>query len=192
MGQLDGFGWISRFYDVLPIPTHPDALAARLDGVQGPVVDLGGGTARFTRRLHPGPQRPVVLDASRPMLARARRADRPVRLVQGAGQAMPLAEGSLGAITVTEAFHHFAPAQGQVLREAARVLRDDGVLLVEEIDPDRLIGRAIELGERLVGFGSVFHPPTRLASMARERFGQVSIDRTGRFTYLLEARVPTP
>ncbi len=186
------FDLVSRFYDLLPIPTHPDALRARLEGQEGPFVDLGGGTGRFTNRMHPPAELSLVLDASGGMLARARQTGRDLVPIRGLGETMPFGDDVLGGITVTEAFHHFAPDQPGVVAEAARVLRDDGVLLIEEIDPTRPLGRLIEFGEHVIGFGSVFLSPAELERIVQTCFGTVTVETTGRFTYLVEARDPLP
>ncbi len=184
------FDLVSRVYDLLPIPTHPRPIGERMQDREGPTVDLGGGTGRFTRTMHPPKARPIVTDPSRGMLAKARARD--LRTVQGVGQALPFHEDSLAAVTITEAFHHFTPHHEAVLDQIQRALRHDGVLLVEEIDPTRWLGRLIELGEHLVGFDSIFYPPDELEDMARARFDTVHRDETSRFTYLIEARGPLP
>lgn len=181
------FDIVSRVYDVLPIPTHPEPIRERLD-TQGPFVDLGGGTGRLTQALHGEQAGSIVADASRGMLAKAKR--RGLGTVQATGQALPFPDASLGAVTITEAFHHFAPHQDAVMGEIQRVLREDGVLLIEEIDPTRWSGRILEFGEHLIGFQSVFLESPELEAKAKPRFASTSTTRTGRFTYLLEARGP--
>lgn len=187
MGWLSDFDRVSSFYDSLPIPTHAEPIRARLDGVEGPRVDLGGGTGRFTLEVH-GEAGATVVDPSEGMLAEAR--ERGLDGVRGAGEALPVAEGSLGAVTVTEAFHHFTPNQGEVLDEIAAALHEDGVLLIEEIDPSRVLGRVIALGERVIGFDSAFLTPDELVDLLHERFATVAVTRTGWFTYLVDARGP--
>lgn len=188
-----GFDRLAPIYDLFPIPTHPERVREAIGDVRGPAVDLGGGTGRFSTELHPGRDPVVVADASRGMLTQARRRGRALAPVLADGARLPVASGAIAAVTATEAFHHFAPRQQEVLAEAARVLRKDGVLVVEEIDPSRLLGRLIELGENLaLRFGSVFHEPDELARAAREVFADVRTERTGSFTYLVEAREPVP
>lgn len=186
------FDLLARVYDWLPIPNHPERVRERLEAAPGPRLDVGGGTGRAAVGIH-GDHDPVLVDASSGMLARARRAGRAVRPVRGLGQALPFADASFGAATATEAFHHFAPDQTRVVDEVARVLAPDGVFVVEEIDPDRLLGRAVELGENLLlRFGSVFHAPDALADLVGRCFDRVETERTGSFTYLVEARRPRP
>jgi ubiquinone/menaquinone biosynthesis C-methylase UbiE len=187
-----GFQTLAPVYDLFPIPTHPETVAEAIADVEGPGVDLGGGTGRFTGTLHPDREPPLLVDATPSMLARARAEDRPVHPIAADGAHLPFPDDAVGALTVTEAFHHFQPHQERVLAETARVLDPEGVLAVEEIDPDRWLGRAIELGERLIGFGSVFLTPDELAAMAEPHFGSVTVEPTGSFTYLLEAREPQP
>lgn len=188
---MTGSHWLfdrcAGLYDRLWIPTHADLLRERLAGVGGPVVDVGGGTGRFTASIA-GDRRALVLDLSPGMLARAR--NRGLPAVRGDGARAPLADDSVGAVTVTEAFHHVEDQAG-FLAEAARVLRPDGVLLIEEIDPRRTLGRLVEVGENLVlRFGSRFRTPAELIDLARDRFDDVGTEPTGALTYLVEAREP--
>lgn len=186
-----GFDRLARVYDLLPIPTHPEPIREAIAGVDGPGLDLGAGTARFSAQLH-GERRPLlVADASAGMLAQARRAGRPIAAIQADGARLPFATSSIGAVTVTEAFHHFTPHQEAVLTEIARVLRPEGALAIEEIDPQHWLGRTIEIGENLLlRFGSRFLAPEELASMAEAAFDHVRTEQTGAYTYLLEAREP--
>lgn len=186
------FDPIARIYDGLPIPTHPESVAQALEDAPSPGMDLGGGTGRFTQAMHPQREPRLLVDASAGMLARARRAKREVRPVQAEAECLPFPDDAIGAVTITEAFHHFAPNEALVLAEVARVLHPEGALAIEEIDPSRWLGKAIALGERFVGFGSVFRKPQQLKALAAPLFASTRIERTGSFTYLLVARGPTP
>jgi ubiquinone/menaquinone biosynthesis C-methylase UbiE len=190
---LARFDRLARIYDLLPIPTQPDTVRQTLADLDGPGLDLGGGTGRFTGSLHAERSPRVLADRSRGMLARARRAERSVAPILADGVDLPLADASVGAVTVTEAFHHFAPHQEAIVAELARVLRPEGGFAVQEIDPGHPIGRAIELGENVVmRFGSRFLAPEDLTAMIERHFDDVQTHDTGAFTYLVEARQPHP
>lgn len=190
-GTADDFDPVAWCYDCVPVPTHPRRLAPRLDGIEGDVVDLGGGTGRFSvRAFDPDKQRILVVDPAHKMLQKSRRKHRPVHAVQAVGEMLPLPDRSIAAVLVTEAFHHFAEGQKLVLHEVVRVLKDDGMLLIEEPDPSRFIGRIMAFGERVQKMTSVFHPPGGLAAMLAVHFESVTTKRTGWFTYLAEAKRP--
>lgn len=190
MGWLADFDHVSRFYDWLPIPTDPEPVRKALAGVEGPALDLGGGTGRFTRRLHPDREPRLLVDPSRGMLVRARKAKRDLVPVQADGARLPLPDASIAAVTITEAFHHFAPEESEVLADVARVLQENGALAIQEIDPTRWLGRAIEIGEGLIGFDSVFRAPEELSALVEPFFQDVDVQRTGSFTYLVTACSP--
>lgn len=186
------FDGMARFYDYLPVPTHPRAVRKALVGATGPFVDLGGGTGRFTRRFFRGTSTAFVVDASRPMLRRAARKRRGDGQLQSMGQALPFADRTIGAITITEAFHHFVPGQEATLRECARVLRPDGRLVIEEPNPDRFWGKLMTAGEHGQGMDSVFHTPYNLQTLAAPFFERTSVVRSGLFTYVMVAHAPQP
>lgn len=191
MGDSDDFDSVAWCYDRMPVPTHPRRLAPRFAGLQGNVLDLGGGTGRFTVRIFdPRTMRIVVVDPARKMLQKGRKKKRPVDGVQGVGQRLPFADASFAGVVMTEAFHHFTPHQSGVLEEVARVLADDGLLVIEEPDPTRIIGRLMYWGERLQGMSSVFYPPEKLVALLKRSFGTVETETTGWFTYLAQAKDP--
>lgn len=180
----------ARFYDLVPVPTHPKRIRRALAAANAPLVDLGGGTGKYTARFASPALRPTVTDASRPMMLEAARKHRPIRLVQAVGHALPYRDRTIGAITATESFHHFVPGQERTLAECARVLADDGVLVIEEPDPRSVIGKLMFGGERMSGMGSEFHTPAALTALAERHFDDVTTARSGLFTYILTARDP--
>lgn len=187
----DDFDTMAWCYDLAPVPTHPKRLAPRLRGVQGVILDLGGGTGKYTMKMtDPERHRAVIVDPSRKMLAKGRRKGRQAGFIQAMGEALPLPDKSVAAVVATEAFHHFGDTQKRIVQETVRVLRDDGMLLIEEPDPSRLFGRIMSWGERTQGMSSVFHPPARLVAMVEPYFRHVETTRTGWFTYRLEAVGP--
>ena len=118
------------------------------------VGDLGCGTGQVTEALLPFVGRVVAVDASRAMLAAARRRlhDAPhAELRAGELEALPIADGELDAAVVSLVLHHVAEPPA-ALAEARRALRAGGRLLVIDMLPhDREEYRA-EMGHVWLGF----------------------------------------
>ncbi len=90
------------------------------------VLDLGAGTGKLTTALVARGLEVVALDPSRPMLAELRRACPSAEALEGRAEAIPLADGSVDAVVVAQAWHWFDAERAAV--EIARVLRPGGTL----------------------------------------------------------------
>jgi SAM-dependent methyltransferase len=104
------------------------------------VVDLGCGTARFTRLLADVLHAAVVgVDPSLRMLGeREVRDPRVVRFVAGAAEALPLTNGSVDLVFGSMVYHHLRAAEA--LAEAWRVLRPGGHLMLRTPIRESLVG----------------------------------------------------
>jgi SAM-dependent methyltransferase len=100
-------------------------------------VSVGVGTGRFAAPL--GVETGV--DPSAEMLEHARR--RGIESVEGIAEALPFKDGSFDtALSVTTVC--FVDDLGATFREARRVLRDDGCLVVGYVDRESPLGRRYE------------------------------------------------
>jgi demethylmenaquinone methyltransferase/2-methoxy-6-polyprenyl-1,4-benzoquinol methylase len=173
-GRGDGDRWffdlVAPVYDLGMPETDRgslDAAFALADGSVETVLDVGGGTGRAAKAL--GDRRPVVVDASLPMLRRAH--GRGFDAVLGDAGRLPVRGGRADAVVVLDALHHFPDRVGAV-EAAARALRPGGVLVLRDFDPTTLRGRALAAVEHLVGFDSVFLDPAR----ARDLLAAAGLD----------------
>lgn len=154
---------VARVYDLYDAPMDLMGGARRrrrvLAGASGRVLEIGIGTGRNLDHYGDG-VRLTGVDLSAGMLARAVRrvtATPPeVSLVRGDAQCLPFPPATFDTVTATCVFCSVAdPVTG--LREAARVVRRDGrVLLLEHVRPrNRLLGwffdRLSPLTRRLFG-----------------------------------------
>lgn len=175
------FDRFARTYDLLMPGANVEALRAGLSLAERDVdrvLDVGGGTGRAARVIT-GAERTVV-DASRGMLQQARRHG--VGAVQGDAAHLPVRTSSVDAVLVVDALHHI-PDQVGTLREAARVLRPGGVLVVREFNRATVPGRLLVNAEHLVGFDSQFYTPDELsAAVARTGLDAGVPDRGFGFT----------
>ena len=116
-------------------PAAVGALAAELRIPPGaPVLDLAAGTGKFNRALLRAGLDVVAVEphsSLREVLAAKVGAE---RVRAGVAESIPLAKGSVVAVTVADAFHWFD--QSVALGEIRRVLRPGGGLAVLSTVPD--------------------------------------------------------
>lgn len=163
------FDRLARVYDLLMPPADATPLINGFGVASGQVetiLDIGGGSGRATRALD---NNPIVCDAARGMLERAREWD--LDVVQTDAGKLPFRDQSVDAVMIVDAFHHFQePAP--TIKEVKRTLRPGGVVVIREFDPRTLRGRVIEWGESRFGFDSAFYSPTQL----EERVGSTGLE----------------
>jgi len=124
-------------------PDYPAAavrhLVERLELRSGrTVLDLAAGTGKLTRLLVPSGATVLAVEPLPEMLAHLERHVPSATALAGAAERIPLADGSVDAVTVGQAFHWFDA--DAALREVHRVLRPQGGLALiwntrDERDP---------------------------------------------------------
>ncbi len=118
------------------------------------IGDLGCGTGQVAADLASYVRRVIAVDASAEMLQAARqrlRAFDNVSLRQGRLEALPIEDGALDGAALVLVLHHL-PDPGVVVREAARVLKPRGrVVIVDMLPHDREAYRQ-EMGHIWLGF----------------------------------------
>jgi len=120
------------------------------------LLDIGTGTGRMLEVFGSRVERALGLDLSREMLAVARvnleRARlRNCSIRQGDMYQLPLPGASFDAVVIHQVLH-YAERPGQVVAEAARVLRPGGTLVIVDFAPHELEFLRSEQAHRRLGF----------------------------------------
>jgi len=88
------------------------------------VLDVGAGTGKLTRALVETGARVIAVEPGEAMLGQLRHAVPRAEALLGAAENIPLADDSVDALTVGQAFHWFR--HDEALPELHRVLRTGG------------------------------------------------------------------
>lgn len=155
--DVRAFDLFAPLYDLLMLST--DGLSVRkglavADRDLERIVEVGGGTGRVARTIDA-----TVVDPADGMVRRARM--RGLDTVRASATDLPHPDGSVDAVVVVDALHHF-PNQERCLQEMARVLAPGGVLVITEFDRGTRLGSALATAERFVGFDSHFYTAAEL------------------------------
>lgn len=117
----------------IPFEAEEAAMLARMRALRGVVVDVGAGPLRYLAELGAalaaGDVRYVAVEPDPASLAALRRTLPGARLCRGVGEALPLPDGTVDHVMVLRAWNHLREPE-RLLREAARVLRPGGSLLL--------------------------------------------------------------
>lgn len=152
------------------------------------VLDIGGGTGRISQFLVGKVAEVIVLDPSEKMIEECKK-HLGLTCQVGSGEQISCADESIDKIMLVDAFHHIAD-QKKVLSEIRRVLKPDGLVVIEEFNPERMSGRLVVFFERIFGLGSTFHSPEKLGRFFENSgFAVRLLDRERREYYLLARKL---
>ncbi|WP_277552827.1 class I SAM-dependent methyltransferase [Halobaculum limi] len=167
-GDVGFFDRIAPLYDVVMPRAKPEDLRAGIAFAHRPVetvLDVGGGTGRASRTLRELGIEATVVDFSPGMLRRAH--DDGISAVRGDAGRLPVPDGVVDAVVITDALHHFPDPAG-ALGEAARVIAPGGVVVIREFDPTTARGRLLEGVESVARMDSQFFAAETLAGLLTE------------------------
>jgi SAM-dependent methyltransferase len=128
------FGSVAQHYEAFRPGPPPAAVRWLFPEAVGTVIDLGAGTGALTRILPNVASQVIAVDPD-PEMRKVLAVSVPgVVVLDGRGEAMPVADESADAVVASSSWHWVEPVSG--LGEAARVLRDGGIMAALWTGPD--------------------------------------------------------
>jgi SAM-dependent methyltransferase len=124
--RATSFGAIAADYDRLRSGPADEAIDWLLPAEHAVVADLAAGTGLLSRVLARKAQRVVAIELDGRMAAVLRARSPGVQVLQGRGEALPLAAASMDAVLIASAWHWLDPERA--VPELGRVLRSGGRL----------------------------------------------------------------
>jgi len=147
--SFDHFDWIAPIYDtIIPGSNIDQLIQYGKFPCDGKVLDLGGGTGRVTRELLHIQPNIILVDSSLGMLRVANQNLR-VNLTLCLAEKLPFPSNSFDRVILIDTLHHVIDTS-IALRECLRVLKRDGLLIIQEPDIEQWGGRLIALLEKIL------------------------------------------
>ena len=141
--------------------------------VSGRLLDVGGGTGRVSYAICDLVDEVVIADVSFGMLNKA---DRPsLRPVCGGSESLPFADESFECVIMVDALHHVIN-HSESAREMFRVLKQGGILVIEEPDIRTFGVKLIALAEKLLLMRSHFLKPEEIMKLFADGEKRIRVD----------------
>ncbi len=172
----DDFRFLASIYERFIHPRKSLPWAHYLEDVHiKNMLDIGGGTGRITQNFHPAIPLLFLADFSFPML---RAAHRKRLFLETCCQVekLPYCDQAFDSIVMVDAFHHLID-QKSALQELLRVMKVDGVFILEEPDIEKWQVKLIALGEKIVGMRSKFFRVDEIEKMINSEIFTLKIER---------------
>ncbi len=149
------------------------------------LVDIGGGSGLMTQRFLGAAQKILIVEPSEKMVERARK--KGLDAIVGTAENTGLKKGSCDIIISVDAFHHFENHE-KAIAEMHRILRKKGVIAIEEINPNSIIGK-LGFIEKALGMKSKFYIPEKLEEMYRKQDFKTTLIKKNGFYYIIAEKV---
>lgn len=185
--RFDHFDWIAPLYARFSYdPTRLKELAGLPRN--GDLLDIGGGTGRVVNALGGLVGWRLIADISPGMLKQAKNSEGiiPVRAL---AEYLPFPNAHFEIVLMVDSYHHLLNQQ-EALKEAWRVLRPGGKLIIEEPDIRHPLVKGVALVEKLLLMRSHFRHPHAIGQDLERIGAKVSI-HTERYNAWIVAEKPS-
>jgi ubiquinone/menaquinone biosynthesis C-methylase UbiE len=160
-------GFVAHIYDfVLPKRKPIEFLALLQAHKTDKILEIGAGTGRIAKHYGYKVRDLTLLDPAENMLKRALELPQltHAKTVVGYSEQMNFSDNTFDKIVCYDSLHHWQQ-QMKGLREAYRILKPGGIIILMEVDQNHFWGRKVQLLERILQMKSQMHKPDFLQKM---------------------------
>lgn len=151
------------------------------------VADIGGGTGRIAELIAHQVKEMIVIDSSSAMIRQCQK-KKGLQCIVGDAHTIPFADEYFDKIIMVDAFHHVRD-QRRALQEVKRVLKKQGMFIIEEYNPKKLGGLCVVLLEKILCLGSTFYEPKALcAFLEKEQWTTAVYESKNKKYYIVAKR----
>ncbi len=184
--MFDHFNLLAPFYERFISPPDGKAMRRYLQpDASLLLLDVGGGTGRVAHVLREDFAAIIIADVARGMLRQARR--RGLDCVQTQSEQLPFAS-TFDRVLMVDAFHHVYN-QEKTAHEMFRLLKPDGLLVIQEPDIQQWPIKVVAVLEKLALMRSHFLAAEAIAALFADLPAQVEVHRDGHQAWVLVRRL---
>ncbi len=169
--SFDHFSVIAPLYARVAYSKRDVMRAVAALPVKGRLLDVGGGTGRVSSAIRDLVDEAIIADVSFGMLKQTRLSS-DLQTVCGVSESLPFPDASFERVIMVDALHHVVN-HADSAREMFRVLKPDGVLVIEEPDIRAFSVKLIALAEKLLLMRSRFLAPDQIMKLIEDGEKQI-------------------
>jgi len=175
------YDWFMKFWRLY----KPEAIIRALEPKKKEIIlDIGGGTGYIANQISKKCKKVIVLDSSAKMLRQAKKYKNPkLILCNASALSVPYKKGYFDAVVFTGALHHINNSDLS-LKEAYRVLKKNGKIVILEFSKKSFIGKILYLFEIIYVEAIKFFRPEELRKKCLKAGFQGEIKKISRGEYL--------
>ena len=180
----DQFSRFAHFYDLIISNPIEDILEYISPQKNDKILDLGGGTGQVAEHLVKYSKEVVIVDPSPSMIEKAQKKSDNIKTILGVAEKIPYPDDYFDKVLIYDSMHHMQdPILG--LKEAIRVLKPDGKLIIGEIDPRGIGGKLLLFFEKVFYIYGTYFSPYELRDILKEMDWNITnYKKTSPITYL--------
>ncbi|MCX7747786.1 MAG: methyltransferase domain-containing protein [Clostridia bacterium] len=147
------------------------------------IADIGGGTGSLSLLLAGLEAEATIIDSSAAMTAIAKKKDQRIKIINANAENIPVADNLFDRVCMKDCLHHIVN-QEKALREAMRVLKPNGKIIIMEFNPKSIKSKLIYFFERILGEKTKLVDPEALDKMLYQNLSQGHVFLLNAFEYV--------